>query len=47
MVSKYLLFPRAQEDLENIFKYISVDLLNHEAALNLTNKFESKFDELF
>ncbi len=46
MASKYLLFPKAKEDLEAIFSYISIELVNPEAALKLINKFESKFQEL-
>lgn len=41
-----MLFPKAQEDLENIFSYIALVLVNPEAASNLIEKFESKFNEL-
>lgn len=46
MVSNYLLFPKAKEDLEAIFRYISIDLSNPEAASRLINKFESKFNRM-
>jgi addiction module RelE/StbE family toxin len=46
MENDYVLFPKAQEDLENIFKYISVTLANKDAALHLINKFEAKFNSL-
>jgi toxin ParE1/3/4 len=46
MENNYILFPKAKEDLENIFKYISVDLVNPEAAMKLISKFEAKFNEL-
>ena len=46
MANNYQIFPKAQLDLENIFKYISVDLTNPEAALLLIEKFEDKFKEL-
>jgi addiction module RelE/StbE family toxin len=46
MASKYIIFPKAQRDFENIFKYISIDLTNPEAAMLLIEKFENKFNEL-
>ena len=46
MGNKYVLFPKAKEDLENIFYYIAIELVNQEAASDLINKFESKFNEL-
>ena len=46
MGNRYVLFPKAQEDLENIFSYIALVLVNPEAASNLIEKFESKFNEL-
>ncbi|MCR3906497.1 MAG: type II toxin-antitoxin system RelE/ParE family toxin [Tenericutes bacterium] len=46
MENRFVLLPKAQEDLENIFYYIAVELVNPEAASNLINKFESKFKEL-
>lgn len=46
MGNRFLLLPKTQQDLENIFYYISVELVNPEAALNLINKFENKFNEL-
>ncbi len=48
MENKYalIIFPKAAEDIENIFKYISVDLLNPIAASNLIDKFYSKLDNV-
>ena len=46
MASNYIVFPKAQQDLENIFRYISIDLSNPEAAKLLIEKFEDKFNEL-
>jgi toxin ParE1/3/4 len=46
MENNYILFPKAKEDLENVFKYISIDLANPEAAMKLISKFEVKFKEL-
>ncbi|PKK97461.1 MAG: hypothetical protein CVV58_01115 [Tenericutes bacterium HGW-Tenericutes-3] len=46
MENRYVLFPKAKEDLENIFYYIAIELVNQEAASDLIDKFESKFKEL-
>ena len=46
MANNYIVFPKAQQDLENIFRYISIDLSNLEAAMALIEKFEDKFNEL-
>jgi len=46
MENRYILFPKAKDDLENIFYYISFELVNQEAATDLIYKFESKFNEL-
>ncbi|MCK5731512.1 MAG: type II toxin-antitoxin system RelE/ParE family toxin [Tenericutes bacterium] len=46
MASNYIVFPKAQQDLENIFRYISIDLSNPEAAKLLIEKFEDKFNGL-
>jgi len=46
MGNRYELFPKAKEDLENIFYYIAVELVNPDAASNLIDKFEIKFEEL-
>jgi addiction module RelE/StbE family toxin len=46
MASKYQLFPKAKEDLEAIFSYISIEQREPEAALKLIYKFETKFEEL-
>lgn len=46
--SKYSLsiYPKAREDLENIFRYISEDLCNPEAALKLIDDIESSLDRV-
>jgi plasmid stabilization system protein ParE len=46
MENRYILFPKAKDDLENIFYYIAIELVNQEAASDLIDKFESKFNEL-
>jgi len=46
MENRIELLPKAREDLENIFSYIAIELVNPEAASNLINKFETKFTEL-
>jgi toxin ParE1/3/4 len=46
MENRFVLLPKAKEDLENIFSYIAIELVNPEAALNLVDKFETKFNEL-
>lgn len=46
MENRYILFPKAKDDLENIFYYIAIELVNQEAAADLIDKFESKFNEL-
>ena len=46
MENRFVLLPKAQEDLENIFSYIAIELVNPEAASNLIDKFETKFNEL-
>ena len=46
MENRFVLLPKAQEDLENIFSYIAIELVIPEAALNLIDRFETKFYEL-
>ncbi|MBU1144550.1 MAG: type II toxin-antitoxin system RelE/ParE family toxin [Firmicutes bacterium] len=46
MVNNYILFPKANDDLENIIRYVSIELTNPEAAMNLILRFEKKFNEL-
>jgi len=46
MGNRYVIYPKAQNDLEHVFKYIAEDLSNPEAAMNLIEKFEDKFKEL-
>jgi plasmid stabilization system protein ParE len=41
MERNYKLLPKARLDLENIFRYISVELVYPESALSLIGKFES------
>jgi addiction module RelE/StbE family toxin len=40
------IFPLAQKDMENIFKYISVDLASPMAANNLIDDFENAFENI-
>jgi plasmid stabilization system protein ParE len=46
MERSYKLLPKAKLDLENIFHYILVDLVNPESALGLIEKFEAKFKDI-
>lgn len=46
MENRLVLLPKAQEDLENIFSYIAIELVNKQAASNLIDTFETKFNEL-
>jgi toxin ParE1/3/4 len=46
MENRFVLLPKAQEDLENIFSYIAIELVNPEAASNLIEKFQTKLNEL-
>jgi len=46
MANRYLLSNSAQEDLDNIFSYISKELRNTNSAINLINRFEVKFESL-
>lgn len=43
MERSYKLLPKAKLDLESIFQYIALELVNPEAALELIEKFETKF----
>lgn len=40
------IFPLAQNDMENIFKYIAVDLASPTAANNLIDDFENAFEDI-
>lgn len=40
------IFPLAQNDMENIFKYIAVDLASPTAANNLIDDFENAFENI-
>ena len=42
----YILFRKASQDLEEIFKYISVDLCNPSAAKKLIEEFLEAFDRI-
>lgn len=48
MASDYRLriFPLAQADLESIFRYISTELKNPTAAINLIDEFGKAFDNV-
>lgn len=43
MERSYKLLPKARMDLENIFHYISIELVNPESAFSLIERFEKKF----
>src|SRR3989339_536464 len=42
MENRFVLLPKAQEDLENIFSYIAIELVNPEAASNLIDTFQTR-----
>lgn len=44
MGSKYVLYSKAKEDLEQIFSYISLTLYQPGSAINLISKFEERFE---
>ena len=46
MERSYKLLPKARLDLENIFRYISIELVNPESAFQLINKFQEKFNDI-
>ena len=46
MVSKYYLTNIAAKDLEDIFDYISIELMNTDSAHELILLFEEKFNDL-
>jgi len=46
MERSYKLLPKAKMDLENIFQYIALELVNPESALELIEKFETKFKDI-
>ena len=41
-----LIYPKAAQDMEEIFEYISEDLLSPKAAFDLIEKFNSGFDNI-
>ena len=42
----YKLLPKARLDLENIFRYISIELVNPESAFQLIIRFQEKFYDI-
>lgn len=46
MVSKYILYREAANDLESIVSYISMELSNPEAAMGVLDKIEQRFQDL-
>jgi addiction module RelE/StbE family toxin len=40
------IYPKAKKDLEDIFSYISTELLNYKAALDLIKKFEEALNNI-
>lgn len=46
MERSYKILPKAKTDLENLFCYISDELLNPESALAMIEKFEMRFNDI-
>lgn len=46
MERSYKILPKAKLDLEGIFQYVSLELVNPESALQLIDKFEAKFNDI-
>ncbi len=46
MERSYKLLQKARLDLENIFRYISIELVNPESAFQLIDKFQEKFNDI-
>ncbi len=46
MERSYKLLPKARLDLENIFRYISVELANSESASVVIDKFQEKYNDI-
>lgn len=46
MENSIVWLPKAKEDLQNIFSYIAIELVNPQAASNQIDKFEDKYNEL-
>ncbi len=46
MERSYKILPKAKIDLENIFQYIALKLVNPESASELIEKFEVKFNDI-
>lgn len=46
MERSYKLLPKARLDLENLFRYISIELANPESALVVIDKFQAKFNDI-
>ena len=45
MERSYKLLSKAKLDLESIFQYVALELVNPESALELIIKFETKFKD--
>lgn len=46
MERSYKILPKAKLDLEGIFQYVSLELVNPESASQLIDKFEAKFKDI-
>ena len=46
MERSYKLLSKAKLDLESIFQYVALELVNPESALELIKKFETKFKDI-
>ncbi len=46
MERSYKILPKTKTDLENLFCYISEELLNPESELAMIDKFEMKFNDI-
>ena len=46
MVSKYILYRKAANSMEDIIQYISIELSNPEAAMSVLKKIEKRFKDI-
>ena len=46
MVSKYILYAKAANSLDNIIQYISVEMSNPEAAMSVLEKIENRIQDI-
>lgn len=46
MVSKYILYRKAANSLDNIVHYISIELSNPEAAMSVLGKIETRIQDI-